>query len=101
MIHAATRMTPFGAKYHYHLVMQFKAHMQLSSRKSGIQADTFAADLEKIHETLCKNLHEAKSRQTIYPASKEVLFAVADKVWLSTHHFWTPRLWQRIDYKWT
>jgi hypothetical protein len=46
VIHASTRMTPFWANYHYHPVMQFKAPKHISSLKSEIQADNFAAGLE-------------------------------------------------------
>jgi hypothetical protein len=98
-IHASTRMTPFWAKYHYHPVMQFKAPKQPTSLKSEIQADTFAAGLEEIHQTLRRNLQEAQARQTKYAGGKEVVFEVEDKVGLSTRHFRTTRPSKKLDYK--
>jgi len=34
-----------------------------------------------------------------YAGGKEVVFEVGDKVWLSTRHFRTTRLWKKLDYK--
>jgi len=88
-IHASTKMTPFWTNYHYHLVMQFKAPKKPSTLNSEIHADIFAPGLEETHQTLCKYLQEAQSNQTKYAGSKEVVFEVGDKVWLSTRHFQT------------
>jgi hypothetical protein len=98
-IHPATRMTPFWANYHCHPVMQFTAQKQPSSIKLEIQADTIAAGLEETYQTLRKNLQEAQTRQTKYAGSKEVVFEVGDKVWLSTLHFRKTRLPKKLDYK--
>jgi len=94
-------MTPFWANYHYHLVMQFTAPKQPSSLNSEIQADTFAAGLEEIHQTLHKNLQEAQANQKKYAGGKEVVFEVGDKVWRSTWHFRTTRPSKKLDYKQT
>jgi hypothetical protein len=91
-------MTPFWANYHYHPVMQIKAPKQPSSPNSEIQADTFAAGLEETHQTLHKNLQEAQANQTKYTGSKEVVFEVGDKVWLSTRHFRMTRPSKKLDY---
>ena len=99
MIHASTRMTPFWANYHYHLVMQFKAPKQPSSLNSEIHADTFAAGLEETHQTLRKNLLEAQASQTKHSGSKDIVFEIGDRVWLSTRHFWTTRPSKKLDYK--
>jgi len=99
-IHSSTRMTPFWANYHYHLVMQFKALKQPSSLNSEIQADTFAAGLEETHQALRKNLQEAQANQTKYAGGKDVVFEIGERVWLSMQHFRTTRLSKKLDYKW-
>jgi len=98
-IHASTRTTPFWANYHYHQVMQFKVPKQPSSLNSEIQEDTFAAGLEDTHQTLRRNLQEARADQTKYAGAKKVVFEVGDKVWLSTRHFRTTRPSKKLDYK--
>jgi hypothetical protein len=90
-------MTLFRANYNYHLVMQFKAPTQPSSLNSEIQADTFAAGLEEIHQTIHKNLKEAQASPTKYAGSKEVVFVVGYKVSLSTKHFQTTRPSTKLD----
>jgi len=86
-VHTATRMTPFWANRHHHLVMQFMAPKQQSSLISDIEADTVAAVLEKTHQTLHMYVQEAQARQTTYAGGIEVVFEVGDHVWLSTSHF--------------
>jgi hypothetical protein len=90
-------MTLFRANYNYHLVMQFKALTQPSSLISEIQADTFAAGLEEIHQTLHKNLKEAQANPTKSASGKEVVSVVGYKVSLSTKHFQTTRPSTKLD----
>jgi hypothetical protein len=44
-------------------------------------------------------LQEAQAIQTKYAGDKQVVFKVADKVWLSTMHFRTTRSSKKLDYK--
>jgi hypothetical protein len=99
VIHASTRITQFRADYHCHPVMQFKAPKQPSSLNFEIQAVTSADGLEESHQTLCNNLQEAQAIQTKHAGDKQVVFKVADKVWLSTMHFRTTRSSKKLDYK--
>jgi len=99
VIHVSTRMTPFWANYHYHPVMQFKDPKQPSSLNLEIQADTFAAGLEKTHQSLRQNLQEAQASQTKYAGGKEIVFEVEDKVWILTWHFRMTRQSKKLDYK--
>jgi len=100
-IYTSTEITPFWAQYHYLPVMQFKAPKQPSSLKLKTQTDTFVAGLEDTYQHLHKNLQKIEAYQTKDASSKDVIFVVWDKVWLSTRYLWTTSTSMKLNFKWS
>jgi hypothetical protein len=59
------------------------APKQPSRLKSKVQADTFAGDLEKTHQTVRNRVQNAPACQMQYAGGKEVVFEVREKFLLS------------------
>jgi hypothetical protein len=57
------------------------------------------AGVEETHQILQENIIEAPERQRKHAGGKEITFAVADKVWLSTRNMKTSRPSKKLDYK--
>jgi len=94
-------MTPFWANQHYHLPMQFKPPKAPSNLRLEILVDPTAAGIKETHRLLWDTLLDARVQQSKYPGGKDVTFGVGNKVWLSTWHFQSTRLSQKLDYKCT
>jgi len=90
-----------GYNFHYHPVMQHKAPEEPSRLKSEVQADTFAGDLEKTHQTLHKILQKAQACQMEYACGKEIIFEVTDEVLLSMGFFRITCQSMKFKYKCT
>jgi hypothetical protein len=91
-------MTPFWANYNYHPTMQFKPPKHPSFR-SQVQADSWMAGLEETQQILQENIIEVQEGETKYASGKEMIFAVGDKVWLSTRNLKISRPSKKLDYK--
>lgn len=63
------------------------------------QGDTFAAGLEEAHQTLREYLEGAHANQTKHAGYQEVIFEVADKIWLSTWYCRMTIPSKQLDYK--
>jgi hypothetical protein len=94
-----TRHNPFFANYGYHPEMHFKLPLLDARFRSETAADERLGMLEAARDKLRDSILEAQARRTRYVGSKEMVFEVGDKVWLSARHIQTARSSKMLDYK--
>jgi len=88
----------FCGMYRLNAKMEFEAP-KAPHLKSEDQAHAKLGGLAEMHRTLPENILEAQQWQMKLAGGKEIMFDIADKVWLSTKHFPTTRPSEKLDYK--